>query len=330
MPGVRLSLSEREEISRGVVAGESCRSIAGRLGRAPSTVSRELVRNGCRRRYRAVPAMVAAQRRARRPKVRKLEQCVRLRTEVHDRLRRRWSPRQISRRLRREYPHDPEMWVSHETIYQALYVRPRTNLQREFTQYLRKRHVKRRPRTKTPPADGRARGRLPNMVMISERPAEVDDRAVPGHWEGDLIMGAHKRSSIGVLVERSTRYTMLLHLPHGRDPDAVCAEIKRTICTLPEHLRRSLTWDQGKEMAKHVQFTVDTGIQVYFCDPASPWQRGTNENTNGLLRQYFPKATDLSDITRAELEHVAIELNGRPRRVHDWMTPSEALADLLQ
>lgn len=327
MSGLRLSLAEREEISRGMSAGESCRSIAARLGRAPSTICREVKRNGCRRRYRALVAAEDARKRAWRPKRRKLQSCPRLQSAVHDRLRLRWSPRQISRRLRREYPDDPEMWVSPETIYKSLYVVPRGPLRREWTVYLRKHHPARHPRSKTVRTN--APGRIKDMVMISERPAEVEDRAVPGHWEGDLILGSRGLSSIGVLVERTTRYTMLLHLPEGRDPERVRAEIARVITNLPEHLARSLTWDQGGEMAHHTQFTVETGIPVYFCDARSPWQRGTNENTNGLLRQYFPKKTDLKLHTRADLERVAIELNGRPRRIHDWMTPSEKLAELV-
>jgi IS30 family transposase len=327
MSGLRLSLAEREEISRGMASGESRRSIAGRLGRAPSTIAREVKRNGCRRRYRALIAADDARKRARRPKARKLAACPRLRAEVHDRLRRRWSPRQISVRLRRDYPDDPEMWVSPETIYKSLYVVPRGPLRREWTVYLRKHHPARHPRTKTVRTN--APGRIKDMVMISERPAEVDDRQVPGHWEGDLILGSRGMSSIGVLVERTTRYAMLLHLPEGRDPERVRAEIARVIATLPEHLHRSLTWDQGGEMAHHAQFTIETGIPVYFCDARSPWQLGTGENTNGLQRQYFPKKTDLRQHTRSDLEHVAIELNGRPRQTLDWMTPSEKLAELV-
>ena len=327
MPGSRLLLAEREEISRGMCSGESIRSIAKRLGRAPSTVCREVKRNGCRRRYRALVAAEDARKRARRPKVGKLRSCPRLQAAVHDGLRKRWSPAEISGRLRRDHPDDPEMWVSHETIYKSLYVVPRGPLRREWTLYLRKHHQTRHPRTKTVRTN--APGRIKDMVMISERPAEVDDRTVPGHWEGDLILGSGKWSSIGTLVERTSRYTMLLHLPEGRDPERVRAEIARVIMTLPEHLARSLTWDQGGEMSHHKQFTIETGIPVYFCDAHSPWQRGTNENTNGLLRQYFPKKTDLRIHTREDLERVAIELNGRPRRIHNWMTPSEVLADLV-
>jgi IS30 family transposase len=329
MVGSRLSLAEREEISRGMSSGESCRSIAARLGRAPSTIAREVQRHGCRHRYRALVAAENARLLARRPKIRKLVACPRLQAEVHDGLRKRWAPTEIAGRLRLKYPNDPEMWVSHETIYKSLYVTPRGPLRREWTQYLRKHHQTRRPRAKSTRDDGRGRGRIPDMVMIDERPAEIDDRAVPGHWEGDLMLGAGKLSSIGTLVERTSRYTMLLHLPDGRSPEQVRAELARVIGTLPEHLRRSLTWDQGGEMSQHRQFTIETGIPVYFCDASSPWQRGTNENTNGLLRQYFPKKTDLRVHTRADLERVAIELNGRPRRMHGWMTPSEVFAELI-
>jgi IS30 family transposase len=248
---------------------------------------------------------------------------------VHDGLRKCWSPLEISGRLRRDHPDDPEMWVSHETIYQSLYVAPRGPLRREWTLQLRKHHQTRWPRSKATRQPNGGPGRLHDMVMISERPAEVEDRAVPGHWEGDLILGAGQLSSIGTLVERTSRYTMLLHLPESRDPETVRTELARVISTLPEHLRRSLTWDQGGEMAQHKQFTIETGIPVYFCDAHSPWQRGTNENTNGLLRQYFPKKTDLRVHSRDYLERVAIELNGRPRRMHDWMTPSEVFAQLV-
>lgn len=329
MPGLRLSLAEREEISRGMACGESLRSIARRLDRAPSTICREVKRNGCRRRYRALVAAEDARKRARRPKVRKLVACPRLQAAVHDRLRKRWSPRQISLRLPRDFPDDPEMRVSPETIYQSLYVVPRGPLRREWTLYLRKHHQTRHPRSKPVRSEGNGPGRLRDMVMISERPEEVEGRAVPGHWEGDLILGLRKMSSIGVLVERTSRYTMLLHLPNGRSPEQVRTEIKRVIATLPKHLTRSLTWDQGGEMAEHAKFTVETGIPVYFCDARSPWQRGTGENTNALVRQYFPKRTDLSVHTRAELEAVAIELNGRPRQTLDWMTPSEKFAELV-
>jgi len=240
-------------------------------------------------------------------------------------LKRKYSPQQIARRLKLEYPHDPEMWVSHETIYQSLFVQGRGTLRKELHRCLRSGRALRRPRNRRV----ENRGRIPNMVMISERPAEIEDRAVPGHWEGDLIIGKDHKSAIATLVERQTRYVLLCRLPNGYNAEAVRDAITKRIRTLPDHLRRSLTWDQGKEMAEHVEFTVATGIQVYFCDPHSPWQRGSNENTNGLLRQYFPKGTDLAAHSQQRLNAVARELNGRPRQTLDWMTPSERLAQLI-
>jgi IS30 family transposase len=237
----------------------------------------------------------------------------------------RWSPQQIGRRLKREYPDQPEMWVSHETIYQSLFVQGRGSLRKELHRCLRSGRATRRPRGRR--ANGS--GQIPNMVMISERPAEVEDRAVPGHWEGDLIMGSSNRSAIGTLVERHTRYVELLHLPNGHTAAEVRDAMTAKIRELPDHLRRSITWDQGTEMAQHVEFTIDTGMQIYFCDPHSPWQRGSNENTNGLLRQYFPKGTDLSVHTAEHLDAVAAQLNGRPRQTLDWMKPSEKLAELV-
>jgi IS30 family transposase len=320
-----LSVAEREEISRGLVAGASFAAIARGLGRATSTVSREVQANGGRRRYRAWAAEHRADERARRPKLRKLRRCDRLRRAVEEMLAVRWSPQQIARRLRHEYPDDPEMWVSHETIYQSLFVQGRGAVRKELHRCLRTGRVKRRPQSHRV----HGTGRIPDMVMISERPAEVEDRAVPGHWEGDLVIGKANRSAIGTLVERSTRYAMLLQLERGYGAEAVRDAITAKILTLPAHLRRSLTWDQGAEMSQHVAFTVATGVQVYFCDPRSPWQRGTNENTNGLLRQYFPKGVDLSGVTEAELDAVAHELNGRPRQTLGWLKPSEKLAELI-
>jgi IS30 family transposase len=322
----QLSTLEREEISRGLVAQLSVRRIAARLGRAPSTISREVQRNGDRQRYRAYQAERRAERRARRPKVAKLRRCPELRRRVAADLAARWSPQQIAQRLRKDYPERPEMQVSHETIYQSLFVQSRGALRRELTQHLRRRRVLRQPRRRTA---GR-RGQLPDMVLISARPAEVADRAVPGHWEGDLLMGRGGHSAIGTLVERRTRYVLLFALPHGRTAEHVRQQLAAKILDLPAQLRNSLTWDRGKEMAEHAQFTIETGVQVYFCDPHSPWQRGSNENTNGLLRQYFPKGMVLRDVTAAELDAVATELNGRPRQTLDWMTPSEALAQVLR
>jgi IS30 family transposase len=318
-----LSLAEREEISRGLVASESFTAIARRLGRSVSTVSREVGGKRGRARYRAWVAHRRAHERARRPKRGKLATGVRLRAVVVEMLEQLWSPQQITRRLHAEFPDDPEMWVSHETIYQSLFVQGRGELRRELTRCLRTGRTQRRPQGRT-----KSGARISDMVMISDRPGEVDDRAVPGHWEGDLIIGKNGKSAIATLVERSTRYVMLAKVQNQR-AETVRDAITAQILQLPEHLRRSLTWDQGREMAQHVQFSIETGVDVYFCDPHSPWQRGSNENTNGLLRQYFPKATPLSGHTQAHLDQVAASLNGRPRQTLDWMTPSEKLTELL-
>ena len=320
----RLSPAEREEISRGLQAGHSLRSIAGRLGRAPSTVAREVRANGGQRRYRAWQAELRRDRRARRARTAKLARNPHLRRTVEALLGERWSPQQIARRLRHDHPDEPEMWVSHETIYQSLFVQSRGALRAELARCLRTGRAQRRPRGRV-----RAGGQLRDMVLISERPAEVEDRAVPGHWEGDLIIGQLNRSAIGTLVERQTRFVVLVALPGGRSPEHVREALAGQVLTLPEQLRRTLTWDRGKEMAQHVRFTVETGVQVYFCDPHSPWQRGSNENTNGLLRQYFPKGTDLSVHDQAHLDAVARELNGRPRQTLGWLKPSEALAKVV-
>jgi IS30 family transposase len=321
---LRLSLSEREEISRGLACDESLRSIADRLGRAPSTVSREIKTNGGHLRYRATVAHRASRRRAKRPKAMKLQECRRLGEAVEEKLSLWWSPSQISRWLIRAYPDDEEMRVSHETIYQSLFVQGRGALRKELWRSLRTGRAVRRPQ-------GRARstkGKIRDMVMISERPGEVEDRAVPGHWEGDLIIGTHK-SAIGTLVERHTRYVMLFHVPDNT-AESVRVALTDAVKRLPEHLWQSLTWDQGKEMAQHTKFTIDTGVQVYFCDPKSPWQRGSNENTNGLLRQYFPKGTDLSIHTQQDLDQAAYSLNTGPRQTLNDMTPSKKLAQVLQ
>ena len=278
---LRLTLAEREEISRGLAAGMSLRAIASGLGRAPSTVSREAQAAGGREHYRAVQAERSARRRARRPKVAKLARCRRLRTVVEAKLEDRWSPQQISRWLASEHGDEPEMQVSHETIYMSLFVQGRGALRQELHSCLRTGRALRRPKART--KGGLGQGQLTNTIMISERPAEAKDRAVPGHWEGDLIFG-RRMTAIGTLVERSTRYVMLFALPHGHTAEQVRLALGKKIRSLPSELRRSLTWDQGKEMAEHVRFTVDTGVQIYFCDPKSPWQRGSNENTNGLLR----------------------------------------------
>ncbi len=321
---LRLSVAEREEISRGLRAGESFRRIAAGLDRSPSTVSREVRANGGRRPYRAHLAEDRASRCARRPRRAKLARNRPLRQTVERLLDERWSPQQIAWQLRQDHPHEPEMRVSHETIYQSLFVQGRGALRAELTRCLRTGRARRRPASRAKPS-----GQLADMVLLSERPAEVEDRAVPGHWEGDLIIGKANRSAIGTLVERQTRFVMLVALPHGRTAEVVRAALAERILSLPAELRRSLTWDRGSEMAEHVRFTVETGVQVYFCDPHSPWQRGSNENTNGLLRQYFPKGTDLSVHSQAHLDAVARQLNGRPRQTLGWMKPSEALAKVV-
>ncbi len=373
-----LSFSEREEIAILNAQNLGVREIACQIGRAPSTISRELRRNAATRggllEYRATNAQWHADRRARRPKVAKLAVNNSLRDYVQDRLagviaapdgtavpgpqvrfigrrhgRRQdrrwaksWSPEQIANRLRVDFPDDESMRISHEAIYQALYVQGRGALRRELVACLRTGRALRVPQART---TGRGKKFVTSEIMISERPAEAADRAVPGHWEGDLILGLN-RSAIGTLVERSTRFTMLLRLPpmdgHGIEPrvkngpplaghgaEAVRDAIAASIMTLPTALRRSLTWDQGAEMAQHAQLRIDTGIAIYFCDPQSPWQRGTNENTNGLLRQYFPKGTDLSKHSADDLAAVAAALNGRPRKTLDWKTPAETLDELL-
>ena len=323
---LRLSLEEREEISRGLAAGDSIRAIAEALGRSPSTVCREVNANGGRRKYRALVADRAASRNALRPKRAKLAECRRLRGVVERKLEATWSPQQISAWLALEYPDRPEMQVSHETIYQSLFVQSRGALRKELHSCLRSGRAMRRAKASTKGNVGQ--GQLRNMVMISERPAEVKDRAVPGHWEGDLIFGK-KMTSIGTLVERHSRYVILLKLPNGHGAEAVRQAMTKRILTLPAQLRRSITWDQGKEMAEHVRFTVETGVQIYFCDPKSPWQRGSNENTNGLLRQYLPKSSDLSQATQRELDAIARSLNTRPRQTLGWMTPSQAFAEAV-
>ena len=378
LSGRYLSFAGREEIAILRAQGCGVRDIARRIGRAPSTISRELRRNAATRsgqvQYRATNAQWHSDRRAKRPKAAKLATNDALHRYVQDRLagmisrpdgtavpgpqvrwigrrhgRRQdrrwaksWSPEQISNRLGVDFPDDESMRISHEAIYQALYVQGRGALRRELTACLRTGRALRVPRART---QGAGRNFVSPEVMISERPAEVADRAVPGHWEGDLILGLDS-SAIGTLVERTTRFTMLLHLPrmqgHGREPrakngpalaghgaEAVRDAIAASIATLPEQLRRSLTWDQGAELAQHAQLRIDTGLAVYFCDPRSPWQRGTNENTNGLLRQYFPKGTDFSKHSAGDLAAVAAALNGRPRKTLGWKTPTEALDQLL-
>ena len=314
-----LSMAEREEISRGLVHGHSLRQIACGLGRAPSTISREVARNGGPGPYRAEASDRQAWRRALRPKPCKLVTHPHLRRIVDAQLRHNWSPQQIAGWLKSNHPEDEALRVSHETIYRTLFVQTRGALKKELVEHLRLHHPIRRSRHATAKAD--TRGRIPDTVSISERPASVEDRAVPGHWEGDLLCGS-KNSYIVTLVERHTRYVMLAKIP-SRDTQTVINALIKQAKKLPDHLYQSLTWDRGVEMADHKRFTLATDIQVYFCDPQSPWQRGSNENTNRLLRQYFPKKTDLSVHSQARLNHVARELNERPRETLGFKTPKE-------
>jgi IS30 family transposase len=316
-----LSLAEREEISRGIVAQHSVRCMARALGRPPSTISREIARNGGGRHYRAARAEAAAWRRARRPKVCRLRQHARLRSVVAAKLGADWSPEQIAAWLKRAYPQDPTMRLSHETIYRTLFVQTRGALKHELVRHLRRQRALRHPRgTRLGPGQAHIVG----AVSIAERPPGAEDRAVPGHWEGDLLLGT-PRAGIATLVERRSRYVVLLK-PRGRDTEAVVDALIRGVRRLPAHLWRSLTWDRGLEMADHARFTVATDVQVFFCDPRSPWQRGSGENTNGLLRQYFPKGMDLSAVTQRQLDTVAHKLNTRPRETLGWRTPAEVLA----
>lgn len=321
-----LTLAEREEISRGIARRDSDRAIGRRLGRSHTTVGREIARCGGRRRYRAHFAEQEAWQRARRPKQTKLERCGELRRVVAERLGDDHSPEQISGWLRREHPDNEDMRISHETIYRSVYVQSRGELRRELARHLRTRRRKRQPRGQS--RHGQGRGKIRDMVAISERPAEVADRAVPGHWEGDLLLG-DRTSAIATLVERQTRYCQLVALPDGAKAEPVREALAASITTLPAQLRRSVTWDQGLEMAEHKQFTIQSGVDVYFCDPHSPWQRGSNENTNGLLRQYFPKGRSLEGVDQQELDGVARKLNGRPRETLGFMTPAQKLTELI-
>ncbi len=317
--GRALSLAEREEISRGVVAGRSLRSIAASLGRAPSTVSREINRNGGRRSYRANQADQATWDRAHRPKTCKLAHNRALAGIVAKRLQLEWSPRQIAGWLKRTYPDDETYQVSHETIYRTLFIQARGALKKELLQHLRRSRRMRRSRHHTQKTADH--GRISDAVSIRERPAEAEDRAVPGHWEGDLLFGSNN-SQIATLVERHTRYVMIARVK-SKDTETVINALIRQAHKLPRELYQSLTWDRGKEMADHKRFSLDTDIKVYFCDPQSPWQRGSNENTNGLLRQYFPKGMDLSNIHQNRLNAVARRLNERPRETLNFETPAE-------
>ena len=320
-----LRIEEREIISRELSCKRSARFIGMLLGRHHSTISREIGRNGGSGRYRAVDAQVRCEALRARPKPRRLEASARLYDAVNDGLTQHWSPRQISRRLRVDHPDDETMRISHETVYECLYLQARGQLRTQLKIALRKGRTRRVNRSRPMVV----RGTIPDMVNISERPAEVADRAVPGFWEGDLIIGKGGRSQIATLVERTTRFVMLVRVPYDRTAERMALLLAAKMATLPEFLRNSVTWDQGKEMAAHTKFTVRTGIPVYFCDPHSPWQRGSNENTNGLLRQYFPKGTDLSVYSQPELDSVAAQLNGRPRETLNWRKPVEVLNDLL-
>jgi IS30 family transposase len=326
LKGRCLTLAQREEIALGRARGDSIRAIAALLGRSPSTVSRELRRNADGLgRYRATSAHALAYHRASRPKPGKLVTNLLLRGMVEADLAKKYSPEQIAGRLKVEFPDQPEMQVSTETIYQSLYVQSRGALKQELTRCLRTGRAVRRPSRKV----GQRKNRIPNMINIAERPAEADDRAVPGHWEGDLIIGRKNLSAIGTLIERTTNYTMLLHLPDGYTPELVRDALSAKIKTLPEVLRASLTWDQGPEMGKWKQVAVDADIDIFFCDPHAPWQRATNENTNGLLRQYFPKSSDLSAHSADDLNWVAAELNDRPRKRLGFKKPIEQIGPLL-
>ena len=322
--GFRLSYRERVEIEVRLGVGESVRQIARAIGRSPSTVCREVARNGGRERYRPVGAERRAQRCAARPRSGKLAGCARLLAVVEAGLERRWSPQQISARLKRDHPNDEEMRISHETIYRSLYVQSRGELRRQLTVQLRSGRRTRQSRGRV-----ERRGRIAEMVPIAERPPEVDDRRVPGHWEGDLLVGRANRSFIATLVERHTRYVLLARLGTERKTDHVIDALAQRIEDLPAHLVKSLTWDQGVELSAHQRFTSQTGIQVYFCDPHSPWQRGSNENTNGLLRQYLPKGTDLAVHDQLTLDAIAAELNGRPRKTLGWLKPAEKMLEVL-
>lgn len=318
-----LDTEEREEISRGLAAGQSLRRIATALGRAPSSISREIRRNGGRRQYRATEADARAWRWARRPKRCRLASHPQLCEQVAQWLSMRWSPQQIATELVRQYPADQSMRVSHETIYRTLFVQARGALKKELIKYLRSQRLRRRPHRAQQVGGGSISGEL----SIRERPAEVEDRAVPGHWEGDLLCGS-RSSQIATLVERRSRFVMLVKV-EDKNSIRVADALARHVRRLPAELRRTLTWDRGIEMAAHQRFTLATDVKVYFCDPYSPWQRGSNENTNGLLRQYFPKRTDLSGYTQRELDRVAAELNGRPRQTLGWLKPYEVLGNTL-
>ena len=320
-----LSLPEREEVSRGIAAGSSLRHIASTIQRAPSTISREIARNGGREGYRASDADRRAWDQARRPKRCRLALHPRLRRVVAEKLRLEWSPEQISGWLKQIYPQVEEMQISHETIYRSLFVQARGVLKKELVRHLRTRRMMRRSENASPLGQGQ--GPISDPVSIRERPAEVEDRAVPGHWEGDLLSGS-KNTHIATLVERKSRFTLLVKV-ENRESQTVVRALTKKVRRLPTELRKSLTWDRGGEMAAHKKFSIATDVQVYFCDPRSPWQRGTNENTNRLLRQYFPKGTDLSAFTQADLNRVALRLNQRPRKTLDFRCPADVFDEIV-
>lgn len=322
---IALTLPEREEISRGIAAGSSVRQIASSLARAASTISREINRHGGRDRYRASDADSQAFEWGLRPKPCLLSLNARLRRAVAAKLQLQWSPEQIAGWLRLTYPTNASMHVSHETIYRSLFIQARGVLKKELIAHLR--HRKAFRRSKLASTEGQPRGQIVGAVSISERPAEVNDRAVPGHWEGDLITGSHN-THIATLVERTSRFTVLVKV-QGKDTESVVAGLTRQVRKLPEALRRSLTWDRGSELARHKQFTIATDVKVYFCDPRSPWQRGSNENTNGLLRQYFPKGTELAQYSQADLNKIALRLNQRPRKTLGFQTPAYRLSEAV-
>ena len=321
-----LTLDEREEISRGLASAESFRSIGRRLGRAPSTISRDVAKNKGHRRYRAVDADDRAWRRARRPKTCALARRPALRVFVADKLAEDWSPDQIAAYLAKHHPPGSEMRVSHETIYKSLFIQSRGVLAKDLQKHLRSKRPVRRSVHNT--VTGQWRSQIRDAVSIRERPAEVEDRAIPGHWEGDLLLGRHW-TQVATVVERSTRFTVLVQL-NSREMTSVTEGLRRTMTRLPQHLRKSLTWDRGVELAGHKDVTVDTGLAVYFADPRSPWQRGTNENTNGLLRQYLPKGVSMAGLTQDDLDAIAARLNSRPRKTLDYDTPADRLESLLR
>jgi IS30 family transposase len=319
-----LSLSEREDISRGLAAGDGIREIGRRLGRSPSTISREIARNGGARHYRASRADTAAYERAKRPQRCLLDQRPRLARAVASKLKLCWAPQQIAGWLKREHPDDASMTVSHETIYRTLFVQARGALKKELTAYLREHTRMRRPRNQKPAG---TRYHIKDAVSISERPAQAEDRAVPGHWEGDLLFGT-VNSQVATLVERRSRYLMIVKVA-GKDTASVVDALTRRIKRLPQGLMSTLTWDRGSEMAAHKRFSIDTDVKVYFCDPYSPWQRGSNENTNRLLRQYMPKGMDFAELTQAKLDRIAAEMNGRPRKTLGYACPAEVFSETV-